>query len=152
MPTTCPFRTLFCQQLLLIFGETDILSRSCLVTVAVLRGDSKITGTVTFEQTSESGPTTITWDITGHDANAERGMHVHQFGDNTNGCTSAGPHCMYLPTKGPSSRRTTDKNKCLLSTQTTHSARPTVPPQTLTVTSVTLETSRPMVKVTPRVA
>jgi len=60
--------------------------------VAVLRGDSKITGTVTFEQSSESSPTTITYDISGHDANAERGMHVHQFGDNTNGCTSAGPH------------------------------------------------------------
>jgi len=60
--------------------------------VAVLRGDSKITGTVTFEQSSESSATTITWDITGHDPTAERGMHIHQFGDNTNGCTSAGPH------------------------------------------------------------
>ncbi|KAJ5653280.1 RNA-induced silencing complexnuclease component Tudor-SN [Penicillium lividum] len=60
--------------------------------VAVIRGDSKIAGTVTFEQTAESAPTTITWNITGHDANAERGFHIHQFGDNTNGCTSAGPH------------------------------------------------------------
>jgi Cu/Zn superoxide dismutase len=61
--------------------------------VATVRGDSKVSGTVTFEQASESSPTTITWDITGNDPNAERGMHVHQFGDNTNGCTSAGPHC-----------------------------------------------------------
>jgi Cu/Zn superoxide dismutase len=61
--------------------------------VAVLRGDSNIKGTVTFEQADESSDTTISWDITGHDANAERGMHVHAFGDNTNGCTSAGPHC-----------------------------------------------------------
>ncbi|ORY67685.1 superoxide dismutase [Pseudomassariella vexata] len=60
--------------------------------VCIVRGDSKITGTVTFEQASESAPTTISWDITGHDANAERGMHIHTFGDNTNGCTSAGPH------------------------------------------------------------
>lgn len=61
--------------------------------VAVLRGDSKVTGTVVFEQESESAPTTITWDISGHDPNAKRGMHIHAFGDNTNGCTSAGPHC-----------------------------------------------------------
>ncbi|CAN6649815.1 superoxide dismutase [Cu-Zn] [Trichomonascus vanleenenianus] len=60
--------------------------------VAVLRGDSKVTGTVTFEQTSENAPTTVTYEITGNDANAKRGFHVHQFGDNTNGCTSAGPH------------------------------------------------------------
>jgi Cu-Zn family superoxide dismutase len=52
---------------------------------------------VTFTQESESAPTQISWDITGHDANAERGMHIHAFGDNTNGCTSAGPHCtLYL--------------------------------------------------------
>ncbi|OQE40185.1 hypothetical protein PENCOP_c006G00977 [Penicillium coprophilum] len=60
--------------------------------VAVLRGDAKVAGTVTFEQANESAPTTISWNITGHDANAERAFHVHQFGDNTNGCTSAGPH------------------------------------------------------------
>ncbi|KAJ5183035.1 RNA-induced silencing complex nuclease component Tudor-SN [Penicillium capsulatum] len=60
--------------------------------VAVLRGDAKISGTVTFEQADESAPTSISWNITGHDANAERAFHVHQFGDNTNGCTSAGPH------------------------------------------------------------
>ncbi|KAF1985353.1 copper/zinc binding superoxide dismutase [Aulographum hederae CBS 113979] len=60
--------------------------------VAVVRGDSNVKGTVTFEQESESSPTTITYSITGNDPNAERGMHVHAFGDNTNGCTSAGPH------------------------------------------------------------
>ena len=61
--------------------------------VAVVRGDSKVSGSVTFEQASESAATTISWDITGHDPNAKRGMHIHTFGDNTNGCTSAGPHC-----------------------------------------------------------
>ncbi|PUU78753.1 Cu,Zn superoxide dismutase SOD1 [Tuber borchii] len=60
--------------------------------VAVVRGDSNVSGTVTFEQESENSPTTITYNITGNDPNALRGMHVHQFGDNTNGCTSAGPH------------------------------------------------------------
>lgn len=64
-------------------------------TVAVLRGDSNVKGTVTFEQQSESSPTVIQWNITGNDANAERGMHIHAFGDNTNGCTSAGPHCAF---------------------------------------------------------
>ena len=69
------------------------------LTVAVLRGDSNVKGTVTFEQSSESSPTTITYDITGHDPSAQRGMHIHQFGDNTNGCTSAGPHCKFAPSR-----------------------------------------------------
>ncbi|KAF1816512.1 copper/zinc binding superoxide dismutase [Eremomyces bilateralis CBS 781.70] len=60
--------------------------------VAVIRGDSTVKGTVTFEQAAEGAATTITYDITGNDANAQRGFHVHTFGDNTNGCTSAGPH------------------------------------------------------------
>ncbi|KAL1586176.1 Superoxide dismutase [Cu-Zn] [Cladosporium halotolerans] len=60
--------------------------------VAVIRGDSNVKGTVTFEQASEAAETTISWNVSGNDANAERGMHIHTFGDNTNGCTSAGPH------------------------------------------------------------
>ncbi|KAI5464085.1 superoxide dismutase [Mariannaea sp. PMI_226] len=60
--------------------------------VAVLRGDASVKGVVTFEQESENAPTTITYDISGQDANAKRGFHIHTFGDNTNGCTSAGPH------------------------------------------------------------
>lgn len=74
-------------------------------TVCVVRGDAKISGTVTFEQASESDPTTISWDITGHDPNAQRGMHIHTFGDNTNGCTSAGPHCKSAPDGRPPPRR-----------------------------------------------
>lgn len=60
-----------------------------------------MSGTVIFEQASESAPTTITWDITGNDPNAKRGFHIHTFGDNTNGCTSAGPHCEPKPQTDP---------------------------------------------------
>ncbi|PFH57674.1 hypothetical protein XA68_14702 [Ophiocordyceps unilateralis] len=60
--------------------------------VCVLRGDAKVGGTVIFEQNSENEPTKITYNITGNQANAKRGFHIHTFGDNTNGCTSAGPH------------------------------------------------------------
>ena len=57
-----------------------------------MRGDAKVSGVVHFEQAKESEPTKISWEITGNDPNALRGFHIHQFGDNTNGCTSAGPH------------------------------------------------------------
>ena len=51
-----------------------------------------MTGTLVFEQQDENSPTTITYEIAGNSPNAKRGMHIHTFGDNTNGCTSAGPH------------------------------------------------------------
>ncbi|RKO97517.1 hypothetical protein CXG81DRAFT_23060 [Caulochytrium protostelioides] len=59
--------------------------------VAVLRGDSNVTGTVTFVQDAPDGPTQVTYDVKGLTP-GKHGFHVHQYGDNTNGCTSAGPH------------------------------------------------------------
>lgn len=60
--------------------------------IAVIRGDSAVKGVIVFEQESADGPTTITGEISGLDHKAERGFHIHTFGDNSNGCTSAGPH------------------------------------------------------------
>jgi len=60
--------------------------------IAVLRGDSKVSGIVKFEQADENSPVKVSGEIAGNDANAQRGFHVHQFGDGSNGCTSAGPH------------------------------------------------------------
>lgn len=59
--------------------------------VAVLKG-TKVSGVVHFEQTAENEPTTISYEITGHDPNALRGFHIHEWGDLTNGCISAGRH------------------------------------------------------------
>merc|ERR1712037_895635 len=58
--------------------------------VCVLKGDGAVTGTVHGEQEG-SGPVKVTGELTGL-TDGLHGFHVHQFGDNTNGCTSAGPH------------------------------------------------------------
>ncbi|KAJ3299913.1 hypothetical protein HK104_006064 [Borealophlyctis nickersoniae] len=59
--------------------------------VSVLRGDSPVTGTVTFTQEAEGKPTTVEINLKGLNP-GKHGFHVHEFGDNTNGCTSAGGH------------------------------------------------------------
>ncbi|KAF8073762.1 superoxide dismutase [Lyophyllum atratum] len=60
--------------------------------VVVLSGPSNVTGTITFYQNNGRGPVTVSGDIKNLDPNALRGFHVHQAGDLTNGCLSAGAH------------------------------------------------------------
>uniref|UniRef100_A0A8W8JIY4 Superoxide dismutase [Cu-Zn] n=1 Tax=Magallana gigas TaxID=29159 RepID=A0A8W8JIY4_MAGGI len=64
---------------------------TALKAVCVLKGDSNVTGTVQFSQEAPGTPVTLSGEIKGLTA-GQHGFHVHQFGDNTNGCTSAGAH------------------------------------------------------------
>jgi len=55
--------------------------------VCVITGDVK--GVVYFVQNGDS--VSVTGEVTGLTPGLH-GFHVHEFGDNTNGCMSAGPH------------------------------------------------------------
>ncbi|XP_030057990.1 superoxide dismutase [Cu-Zn] B [Microcaecilia unicolor] len=57
--------------------------------VCVLKGSGEVHGTVHFEEDGKS--VTVHGRIEGLTP-GEHGFHVHAFGDNTNGCISAGPH------------------------------------------------------------
>ena len=62
-----------------------------LAAVCVLRGEGETKGVVHFSQHSPDGPVTIKGEITGLNP-GKHGFHVHEFGDSTNGCVSAGAH------------------------------------------------------------
>ncbi|NXI34545.1 SODC dismutase, partial [Galbula dea] len=67
--------------------------------VCVMKGDGPVQGVISFQQQARDDggrdpgacPPRALRRITGL-ADGDHGFHVHEFGDNTNGCTSAGPH------------------------------------------------------------
>jgi len=59
--------------------------------VCVIKGDANVCGVIRFEQESEDKPVKICGEIKGL-APGQHGFHVHEWGDNTNGCTSTGAH------------------------------------------------------------
>jgi Cu/Zn superoxide dismutase len=67
------------------------LSSSGIQAVAVLRdpNNGQIYGQVDFVQ-ADDGTVTISGEIKNIPDKQKRGFHIHEFGDTTNGCTSAG--------------------------------------------------------------
>ncbi|KAG0274787.1 Superoxide dismutase [Cu-Zn] [Linnemannia exigua] len=60
--------------------------------VCVFRSNDKnVTGTIHFTQENEAAPVHVKAELAGL-APGLHGFHIHEFGDNTNGCMSAGGH------------------------------------------------------------
>jgi Cu-Zn family superoxide dismutase len=67
------------------------LGTSSIQAVAVLcdPNNGQVYGQVEFSQ-ADDGTVTVTGEIKNIPDKQKRGFHIHEFGDTTNGCTSAG--------------------------------------------------------------
>lgn len=54
--------------------------------------NSTVRGMVSFSQDSITSPTKIACSVRGLNPNGKHGIHIHQFGDLSEGCATAGPH------------------------------------------------------------
>lgn len=64
---------------------------------AICTFEKPISGWVRFKQTDVSSPVEISFDLRGFDPYAVRAVHIHEYGDLSEGCKSLGTH--YNPTR-----------------------------------------------------
>ncbi|KAF8725296.1 Superoxide dismutase, partial [Rhizoctonia solani] len=75
------------------FGGSPGTSGPLAYAVAYLKGpNSNVTGVIHFSQPSPTGPVFIIGELKNLDPNAERGFHIHEYGDARDGCMSSGSH------------------------------------------------------------
>ncbi|KAI8644748.1 copper/zinc superoxide dismutase [Parasitella parasitica] len=72
---------------------SQLMQHETIKAIAILTGitDPGIAGSVIFTQTGLQDPTQIFANFTGL-AEGKHGLHIHELGDLSNGCTSLGPH------------------------------------------------------------
>ncbi|KAH8862899.1 Superoxide dismutase [Cu-Zn] isoform 2 [Schistosoma japonicum] len=75
----------------IIPGFATSQSQGKMKAVCVMSGSAGVKGVVNFTQDTTDGPVHIHGEFSGLKP-GKHGFHVHEFGDTTNGCTSAGAH------------------------------------------------------------
>ncbi len=60
------------------------------ISILYPHGDSGVTGIVSFSQENITSPTKIIANVKGLKPNSNHGFHIHEFGDLTQGCLTAG--------------------------------------------------------------
>ncbi|CAI5440729.1 unnamed protein product [Caenorhabditis angaria] len=84
------FMNLLSQVVNSIIPQVEAAQKMSNRAVAVLRSEN-VNGTIYLTQNSENEPTVLSGEIKGLSPGLH-GFHIHQYGDSTNGCISAGPH------------------------------------------------------------
>ncbi len=74
------------------FCDEDANCSKAAICVLIPAKGSEVKGMILFNQASYNAPTKVKGSFENLKQNAKHGFHIHEFGDNTDGCISAGPH------------------------------------------------------------
>ena len=72
--------------------DKDLSTARNAICILFPHGDSKVSGLISFTQDNITSATKIIANVRGLKPNNLHGFHIHEYGDLTDGCTTAGPH------------------------------------------------------------